>query len=57
MVFSIPTDRPDRDYFALGAALAAVFRKGVAGFLEYETLLGFRSVVSHGFTAGVRIEF
>jgi outer membrane lipase/esterase len=57
VVFSIPTDRPDRDYFAVGAAVSAVLRKGVAGFIDYETLLGFRDVVSHGFTAGVRIEF
>jgi uncharacterized protein with beta-barrel porin domain len=57
VVFTIPTDRPDRDYFAVGAGVSSVFRKGIAAFLDYETLLGLRNVVNHSFTAGVRLEF
>jgi outer membrane autotransporter protein len=55
--FAIPTDRPDRDYAALGAGVSGVFRRGVAAFLSYETILGLRDVSHHSFTGGVRIEF
>ena len=55
--FVIPTDNPDRDYFALGAGVSAVFSKGVSAFLYYETVLGLRDVTRHAFTAGVRLEF
>lgn len=57
VVFTIPTDRPDRDYFAVGAGISSVFRKGLAAFVDYETLLGLRNVVNHSFTAGARFEF
>lgn len=56
-LFTIPTDNPDRDYFALGAAVSAVFQKGVAAFLDFETILGLRSITNYNFTAGVRIQF
>lgn len=56
-VFSIPTDKPDRDYFAMGAGISSVFTKGVAAFLDFETLLGLQGVTNHNVTAGVRIEF
>jgi outer membrane lipase/esterase len=56
-VFRIPTDDPDRDYFAVGAGVSAAFAKGAAAFLEFETVLGLRSVTNHNFTAGVRFEF
>jgi uncharacterized protein YhjY with autotransporter beta-barrel domain len=55
--FAIPTDRPDRDYAALGAGVSGVFRRGVAAFLSYETILGLRDVSHHSFTGGVRVEF
>jgi uncharacterized protein with beta-barrel porin domain len=55
--FVIPTDNPDRDYFALGAGVSAVFSKGVSAFLYYETVLALRDVTRHAFTAGVRLEF
>ncbi len=57
VVFSAPTDEPDRDYFALAAGVSSAFRKGVAAFFDYETVLGFRGVTNHSFTAGVRLEF
>jgi len=56
-IFFIPTDDPDRDYFALGAGVSATFRKGLAAFLEYESLVGLRDVTNHNFTAGIRLEF
>jgi outer membrane autotransporter protein len=57
VVFTVPTDSPDRDYFALGAGVAGTFRRGVGAFLDFETVLGLRGVTSHTFTAGVRIDF
>jgi outer membrane autotransporter protein len=56
-LFTIPTDNPDRDYFAIGSGIAATFGKGVAAFFDFETILGLRDVTSHNFTAGVRLEF
>ena len=55
--FLIPTDSPYRDYFAFGTGIASVFKKGVAAFLDFETVLGLRGVTNHNLTAGVRIEF
>jgi outer membrane lipase/esterase len=55
--FAIPTDSPDRNYFALGAGAVAVFKGGLSGFLSYETILGLRDVSHHSFTGGVRVEF
>ena len=55
--FSIPTDGPDRDFFALAAGLSAQFPQGIAAFFNYDTVLGLRDVTSHNFTGGVRVEF
>ena len=55
--FTIPTENPDRDYFALGAGVAAALKKGVAAFLDYETVIGLRDITTHNFTAGVRVQF
>jgi len=55
--FVIPTETPDRDYFALAVGASAQFSKGISAFLNYETALGLRSVTAHGFTGGVRFEF
>ena len=55
--FSVPTDDPDRDFFALAAGLSAQLRHGIAAFFNYDTVLGLRGVTSHSFTGGVRVEF
>jgi outer membrane autotransporter protein len=56
-VFSVPTDKPDRDYFAVGASMSAALGKGIAAFFDFETILGLRDVTNYGFTAGVRMSF
>ena len=55
--FVIPTENPDRDYFALAVGVSAVFSRGISSFLNYETVLGLKDVTSHAFTGGVRLEF
>ena len=55
--FSVPTDDPDRDFFALAAGLSAQLGHGIAAFFNYDTVLGLRGVTSHSFTGGVRVEF
>jgi outer membrane autotransporter protein len=55
--FSIPTDKPDRDFMGLAAGISNQFKGGVSAFLNYETVLGLKHVDAHMFTAGVRIEF
>ncbi len=54
--FSVPTDSPDRDYFALGFGVSSVFQGGTQAFLNYETVLGFKDVANHIITAGIRLE-
>ena len=54
---SVPTDDPDRDYFALGAGLSVLFGRGVGAFFNFETALGLKRVTNHQFTAGFRMEF
>ena len=54
--FVIPTENPDRDYFALAVGVSAVFSRGISSFLNYETVLGLKDVTSHAFTGGVRLE-
>jgi uncharacterized protein with beta-barrel porin domain len=55
--FAIPTDRPDRNFFAVGAGLSLVLAQRVSAFFNYETILGLRDVTHHDFWAGVRVEF
>jgi len=56
-VFTVPTDNPDRDFFAVGAGITSQFRKGMAAFLDFEAVVGLANVTSYNFTAGMRIEF
>lgn len=56
-VFTVPTDNPDRDFFALGAGISSQFRKGMAAFLDFEAVVGLANVTSYNFTAGIRIGF
>lgn len=54
---SAVTNSPDRDFFILGAGVSSVLRGGVQLFFNYQALLGYDRVTSHGFTGGVRLEF
>lgn len=55
--FVIPTEDPDRNYFALSLGASAVFGRGISSFVNWETILGHRHVTNHAFVAGVRFEF
>lgn len=48
---------PDRDYFILGGGVSGVLQGGVQLFFNYQTLLGYQHINSHGFSSGVRVEF
>jgi hypothetical protein len=54
--FSIPTDSPDRDFVTLGAGVSAVFRNGIQGFVNFETVEGLSNVDNRGVIAGLRFE-
>ncbi len=56
-LFSVPTDEPDRDYFALGAGLSVLLGRGIGAFFNYETALGLNRITHHQFTGGFRMEF
>jgi outer membrane lipase/esterase len=51
------TDAPDRDFFNLGAGVAATFARGISAFVYYETVLDLRDVTQHRVAGGVRVEF
>jgi outer membrane autotransporter protein len=51
------TDGADRDFATLGVGVSSVLAQGIQLFLNYQTLLGYRSVTSHSFSTGVRLEF
>ena len=53
-VLEITTDEPDRNYYAVGLGVSAVFQSGLQGFVGYDTLLGLDDVSDHLFSAGVR---
>ena len=51
------TGNPDRNYANLGVSLSATFRRGIAAFIDYETVLGLANVSGNFITLGVRGEF
>lgn len=51
------TNSPDRDFFVFGTGVSSVLQGGVQLFFNYQTLLGYDRVTSHGFTGGARLEF
>ncbi len=51
------TDEADEDYAELSLGFSAVFKGGMQGFFNYETILGFDDLTSHLFTVGLRSEF
>lgn len=53
----IVTDTPDRDFFLLGGGVSTVLQEGTQLFFNYQALLGYRRVSSHGFSAGFRMTF
>jgi uncharacterized protein with beta-barrel porin domain len=57
VLFGVPTDNPDRDYFNLGAGLSAVFPQGRSAFIYYQTVVARNNLTQHAITAGIRLEF
>ncbi|MES9970575.1 MAG: choice-of-anchor D domain-containing protein [Candidatus Thiodiazotropha sp.] len=53
----IQTDDPDRDYLRLRFGTSAQFRNGVAGFIDFGTILSHSEWTAHTISAGVRMEF
>jgi uncharacterized protein YhjY with autotransporter beta-barrel domain len=55
--FRFQNDPPDRNYFNLGAGVVLQLARGIAPFLNYRALVGYKDQRSHTVTAGVRVEF
>ena len=53
----VRSERPDRDFFRVGATLANVSAGGTQVYFDYETFLGLRDISNHIFTIGARLEF
>jgi outer membrane autotransporter protein len=56
-VLAVQTTRLGQDYANVGASLSATLPAGTAAFLSYDAVVGRNDFTSHGFTAGIRIEF
>lgn len=54
-VFSIQTDRPDRDFFRLGTGIVAVLPHGWQAFANFETIVGHAYFDNYTGTVGFRI--
>jgi outer membrane autotransporter protein len=57
VLFSIPTDDPDRDYFTYVLGASAVFPHDLQAFLQYEGVLGLNRISYEVLTAGIRMQF
>lgn len=55
--FFVITDGADKNFFNVGASLAATLPGGITAFADYETVLGLENVSMHIFTVGARMEF
>ena len=54
---AVSTDKPDRDYFNLGASLLFVLPNGWMPFIDVETLVSYKDLDRQRYTAGLRVEF
>lgn len=54
--FTILTDEPDTEFLVWGLSLAAQFKYGFSGFVDYETVAALDSISSHELTVGLRYE-
>lgn len=57
LAFNTVTTSPDRNYYTVGTGISGTFAEGISAFFNYDALLGYRSVDSHLFTLGARMEF
>jgi outer membrane autotransporter protein len=55
--FSYNNDRPDRDYFNLGAGVSMVLPSGIQPYLNFQALLGHSYFSNYVGTVGARVEF
>jgi outer membrane autotransporter protein len=55
--FLFETDKPDRDYFNLGAGVSMVLPNGMQPFLNFRELVGYRDRSSQTVTLGLRVPF
>jgi uncharacterized protein YhjY with autotransporter beta-barrel domain len=54
VVFGVPTDEPDRDYFAVAGGVSGVLKSGRQLFAEVETLQGLKDLSNYVITVGIR---
>ena len=51
----LTSDRPDRNFFNLGAGLAFVLPHGVMPYVDYEALVGYSGFTRHRVSLGLRV--
>ena len=52
----IEIEGPDRNFYTVGADVAAVLPHGITTFASYNTIVGYHNIDSHTFTLGFRLE-
>lgn len=54
--FTVSSSEMDTDYASISAGVSTQFSQGVSAFLNYEKLLGLKSVTSDSVSMGIRLE-
>jgi len=54
--FQFLTAPPDNDFYRVGAGFSMVWKNGLSGFIDYETIQGYSNLTSSTLTAGLRLE-
>lgn len=55
--FSLRGDKPDRDYYNVGASVVLILPNGWIPYLDYEQLISYNDLQRRRLTAGLRVEF
>lgn len=57
LTLTATTANPTRDFYLVRGGVSTVLQGGMQLFMNYQSLLGYQNVTSHGFNAGLRYEF
>ena len=57
VLITTQSDKPDRDYLVIGIGSSAVFKNGLQGFINIDSIFGLKHVESTALSIGLRREF
>ena len=57
VLITTQSDKPDRDYLVIGIGSSAIFKNGLQGFINIDSIFGLKHVESTALSIGLRREF